>query len=67
MIKSFHVLSAHRTATVDVAGFIMGKTAIQNARILEQPSIHAASSSSLGVDLRKPVNMKIAIGILIAV
>lgn len=53
--------------TVAKAGRIKGIKICQNTLISEHPSILAASSNSLGIVLKKPVNIKTDNGIPVAV
>ena len=49
-----------RMPTEIMVGLSIGRTTEKNVRIGPQPSIAAASSISIGIDLTKPTNMKIA-------
>ena len=49
-----------RMPTEMSVGFSMGRTTRKNVRTGPQPSMEAASSISMGIDLTKPTNMKIA-------
>src|SRR6266576_4603211 len=53
-----------KITTVRIPGSETGRTTRQSAPRREQPSISAASSSSCGTDLKKPINSQIANGIV---
>src|SRR5260221_8462431 len=62
--NSFTTSEKVKMTTVRIPGIEIGKTMRTSALSREQPSIRAASSSSGGIVLKKPISSQIANGIV---
>jgi hypothetical protein len=60
--NSFHERRATNTPVATIPGIASGRRILRNIRVFDAPSTLAASSSSIGICLKKEVNSQIANG-----